>query len=254
MKKKKNKKNKSKRSFIIFILSILIIFNVFLIYKNIYLYMHKASKCEDYEEVMKGYYLKDTLNIKRISSNNYLETKDFKIRNDFSDFVFEEKNSEEEPDRYILDEGDKKQAIYLSTSMQIVNAFKSDEISFFSDEVILRKDFLRTDREGFLKKNKIEDDIDYLNFIKDHYYMESRWTDSNKRIREVYAFNLFTGIVIPRIKSFSIIEGDYRGYILNGDNFKEVHILENGISYNVLLIGDRFNDSYVEELISTIII
>lgn len=250
----KKKKIKVKLILIIFLLGILVLFNVFLIYKNIYLYKHKTAKCEDYEEVIKGYYVKDTLNIKKVSSYNYLEVDKFKIRNDFSDFVHEEKNSDQEPDRYILDDGEKKQAVYLSTFMQMVDAFKSDEITFFSDNTILKDDYLKSDREGFLKKNNINDDLDYLMFIKDNYYMKSRWTDSNKKIREAYAFNLFTGIVIPNIKSFSIIEGDYRGYILNGDKFREVHILENNISYNVLFVGDRFTDSYIEELISTIVI
>lgn len=250
----KKKKIKIKLILIMFILGILAIFNVFLIYKNIYLYKHNTAKCEDYDEVIKGYYVKDTLNIKKVSSDKYLEVDKFKIRNDFSDFVHEEKSSDQEPDRYILDDENGKQAVYLSTYMQMVDAFKSDEITFFSDNTILEDDYLKSDREGFLKKNNINDDLDYLMFIKDNYYMKSRWTDSCSEIRDAYAFNLFTGIVIPHIESFSIIEGDYRGYILNGKNFKEVHIIENNLSYNVLFVGDRFTDSYVEELISTIVI
>lgn len=248
---------KRKITYVFFIISIVL--GVYIVYKNIFLYRHTASICEDYDEVIEGYRKQEVLIVEKSTNNDfdYLEYKGMKIRNDFKDFKLEEKfsNLEDEADRYIREIDGKKSYAYFSYSDQLVTVFKSKNFDVMGYINVSLDDYKDAEAEEFLKRNNIKDDIDYLLFIKDNYYMKTTFLDSRREILDAYAFNLFTGIVIPKITSFTVIKGDYRGYILNNEKFREIHLLKDDKNYVIFLSGnDLISEEYIESLISSVII
>ena len=58
---------------------------------------------------------------------------------------------------------------------------------------------------------------------------------------------------MPEVKSITLISGDYKGYILNGNNIRELHILRDNNNYMFVLQGDKYmNNDYITDLFSTL--
>lgn len=55
-------------------------------------------------------------------------------------------------------------------------------------------------------------------------------------------------------KTITKLEGDYKGFIVNLSNGKEVSILKNNKRYIFTFVGKQFTDEYIKEILNIIII
>ena len=72
-----------------------------------------------------------------------------------------------------------------------------------------------------------------------------------------YSFNTFVSVAIPRVDEFTIIKGDYQGYILkllkDDEKTTEVTLIRDGKIYGFLTNDSRFkDDKYLIDLVGTI--
>lgn len=253
---RKNKIQAVLTSLVIFIIVLMI---GFISYKGIMLFVYNTDKLEQYEEFIKGISFDKTIKIykKTINENEYLIEDDVKLRNDFKDY---ERTFKEETNGFVkyflYDENNKvKSAFWMGKTDQYINMFTSDELNIYMMEnPLFRGNFNEIDRKYFLLKNDINDDLDFFEYIKNNYYLESNIFTSDRGIRENYALNLFVQIVFPLVDSITVISGDYTGYIYNiNDRIREAHIFRNDKSYVFTFIGEELaTDSYIIELLSTL--
>lgn len=257
--KKKAKKNKTK---IILgtIFSVVIIFClVYCSYKGFMLVMYNAS-ITDIDKIKKGLEVENTLTIykKTIAEDKYLVVDDIKIRNDFKDFVEVEKVNEQYPITFKkTDEKGNKSAVSISSGFTYIDAFASDDLTIYNDSDSGIADFGQfnvADRKYFLLQNDINDDIDFLKYIQKYGYHKSNIFMSDRKIKENYAINLFIDVVIPRVDSVTLIEGDYSGYIFNLEKqrIRSVSILRNDKAYHFMFYGEQYDDKYLEDILSTL--
>ena len=208
----------------------------------------------DYEELQKGLEFKDKIVIPKENSNNeYLEYENMKIRNDFNDFIKQDDITNLKTASYMLYKDNKAIA---SFSMSITNSYidylKSDGVTYYNVD---DKKTTLADREYFLKKNKIKNDIDLFNYFNKHNLPNSNIFTSNKKIKANYAAYLMGVTMIPKVNYLTKIEGKYNGYVFNLDKATEVSILKNNKRYVFLFMGrEYFTNEYVKELIKTIVI
>ena len=132
-----------------------------------------------------------------------------------------------------------------------IDLFTSEDISFFDN--LLDKKFKSADRKYFLLRNDINNDIDFINYIKDHYHENISIFASEREIKEKYALNLFIDIVVPMVDSITIINGDYNGYIANLKGTRSVAILRNDKRYIFSFRGEKYtSDDYIKDILSTL--
>ena len=84
-------------------------------------------------------------------------------------------------------------------------------------------------------------------FIKNNIFM------SKREIMENYSFNLFTSIAIPKVDKYTVITGDYLGYIWNINKTTQVTIIRDDRMYGFYTNDKRFLDEeYLKDILGTI--
>ncbi|MBQ7104709.1 MAG: helix-turn-helix transcriptional regulator [Bacilli bacterium] len=256
IKHSKDKEKKIKRRTITkTLLTVFLIFVIgFLTYKVSYIkiYSNQDREKEEIKKIVDGLSNQQTMTIykKTLNENEYLIYDDIKIRNDFKNFKYEEKLSSKKWQEYKLyDENGKTKSVFMLGSA-------TTYIDYFTSEAILVGDlgqFNSADRNYFLLRNDINDDIDFLNYIKDNYFAKSNIFTQTRKIKENYALNLFVDVAIPRVDSLTIINGDYTGFIFNLNNVREVNILRNNKRYIFMFTGSKYiTDEYIKDILSTV--
>lgn len=260
---KKIKKNKISWALIIFFSIIAVVLSTFTIYKLSLLAKYSSEPIDNYEEVKKGISLDKELKIykKTIPDNEYLVEKDLKIKNEFS--AYQREIITETPKLVVFTKYDSKgkkisEFIY-SIMPQFIDIFSEEQVAFMGEVdgkdgiEKVEKNFNSADRKYFLLRNDINDDLDFLKYIKKNYYSKSNIFMSRREILENYALNTFVKIVLPKVNSTTIISGDYRGYMYSLKNYKEVSIIRNGKNYSFSFQGKELaNDDYIKEFLSTL--
>lgn len=262
MKKKKTTKS-SKTSYILFgvFASLSLIGIIYCSYKTYIWREYLTVKPENAEKVVQGLEVRNTITLHNTDTKDYLIKDNIKIRNDFKDYEKEEIETDFSPTRYIIyEDGQIKEGFYLGKMPQYIDLFTSNDLTFFGEmddesTTPMKEKFEKSDRKKFLEKNNIKDDIDYINFVKENYYIKTNIFMSKKKMAEIYAFNLLTSIAIPEVDSITLIDGDYRGYIFNGSKIRSINIIYKEELYVFTTIGEKFqNDSYIEDLFKTLVI
>ena len=255
----KIKKNKFKSFVIVSCVLLLLIVFGFVIYKGLFVYKHTINIPENYLKVVDGLKVKNTLKIykRTIDEDDYLIEGNIKIRNDFNKYNREGEIKDDEMFsfvKYSLE--NEKQYVILGKMPQYIDEFVRDDLFFFygdNDKNISGERFTAADRKYFLLRNDINNDIDFLEYIKNNYFKKNNLFMSEREIRENYAFNLFVSIVIPEENSISLIKGDYEGFIFNSDNSREIHIIRDDTVYSFLIRGDELiTDEYIIDFIGTL--
>ena len=256
---KKMKKNKIKHVFFtILIISILVI-GCFFGYKFYLLNKYTLEKPDTVDEVVKG--LNNNREIKvykrSLNEDEYFTVDDFKIRNDFKDFVLDNRNSEAEP--YLYRKGDT--AITFGSkqvNFQIIDVFTAEGVTFYGDGADeMQEKFTSADRKFFLLKNDINNDVDFYLYVSKNYYKYNNIFMDKRTMMENYAFNSVCSIAIPSVDEFIIIKGDYTGYIFKSyyedKVIIEVSIIRDGKRYGFTTNDSRFNDDeYLIDILGTI--
>lgn len=268
---KRIKKAKKKNRIVLLITILVVLLCCFFTYKGIALYVYSAEPLEEqFLSFVDGLNNQDkmTITYKPVIEEDYLVYEEMKIRNDFVSYIKKEGTEEEYNSLiyYLNDENGKlKSSFWYGKSNTYLDLFSSQSIivfgvdnskvtnSFLNDENL----FNSSDRNEFLVKNNINNDIDFLNFIKDNYYLKNNIFTSVEDMKQNYAYNIFVNIMATSFSKITIIEGKYDGYIFNYDYeipVKEVNILKNNKRYVFTFIGKEFTDNYIKDVLDTLVI
>lgn len=226
----------------------LIIVLVFFIYKGFYLCCFYLNKEESFDRL----YFKNSIVLDNEKDNDYLEFKNIKIRNDFDKFILSKKE-----DNYItynlINKFNKVQA-----SLQIISDKTYIDKFIENDYHDIR--YNSVDREKIIKNNHITNDIEFIKYLRKVTNKKNNILTGVNDIKERYSLKYFINKEIPKFDYLTLIKGDYTGYIFDNfnysnDQYREAVILKNNRRYIFRFHGCcYFDESYVEELLSTVVI
>jgi len=253
---------------IIIVLAIILVVCAFIGYREYIFKKYIYEKPDNVEDIVKGLKERHKIKVKKQNKQEeeFLAFDGYTIRNDFKDYerVIENPNSAVQYYNYEKEVDGKKYTINFGMEKgefdhyQYIDLFKTQEATFYGDDTSsIEKIYNSIDKGKFLKRNNINNDIDFLKFIADNYYIENDRFMSRSVMRENYAFNVFVDITIPKVDEFVIIDGDYQGYILKNINGKnqvtQISIIQDGKVYGIFTNDPKFkNEDYIIDLIGTI--
>lgn len=249
------KKRKAIKWTIIFIvLLILIYFGV----NGVNLYSYKFNKSE-YYNITKNLAFKDTMKITKstpLNPDEYLSFKNVKVKNYFKDFK-EAKNLDTSGNsvKYVLYNDDNKliASFWITISETLTTKFKSN-LDIDNKEIDKLKE---VNRENFLKKNNIRNDIDLFKFLESKKDINNNIFTNINEMKENYLISNFVESNVPEVNNITLIDGDYDGYIfkITAIGTKEYNLIYSGKIYSFTFIGtDYFSDDYINEILNTVII
>ena len=158
-----------------------------------------------------------------------------------SDYFIDYEDSDTNPNVKIK-YNDKKEIVsfYLvTTSKQYINVLSVDSFELKGEKDNKKEDYnTEKNMQKFLEKNKINNDIDLLNYIKNHYYISNNIFTSTKTMRNNFILNTFVQITLPEFESITLLNGEVEGYIINLKNgIREIHILNKDEQHIITLSG-----------------
>lgn len=248
-----------KKKLIIITISIFIII-IYTVYKifNLYYYNINNSTTEEYSSIINNLKVSDTITIKTktLNDNDYMEFKGIKIKNYFEDFKkLEIPESSKDFVKYVLySEEELVSSFWMGEAIPYTKILNSSETSsiYGIDDVRLK----HIDVKKFLRDNNIENDIDLFKFLIKNKDVKNNFFTSVNKMKSNFYIQYLTAIALPSLKSITLIDGSYTGYIFNtkGD-IKEVSLLKNGKRYIFTFLRlDYFTDEYIQEILNTVII
>jgi len=207
-------------------------------------------EAESYNEILTNLAKIDYINIKKTNEgiNDYFIIDDMKIRNDFSEF-----KKSDNSNFYVMNIGNnEKTAFLLSKDVSLIEMLKKDyEVFGINDNINKIKP---KNVEKYLKDNNINNDIDILTYLANKKKLNI-FNSLNEIVNTLNIYN-FGLILLPSVKSVTMIDGDYNGFIFNYNynyNVNEVNIYKDNKRYILTFINnDYFNDDYIIKLISTL--
>jgi hypothetical protein len=223
---------------------------------NLYYYNINHITTENYQNFVDKLNITNTIHIQGqvLEDNQYLSFQNMKVRNDFIHFTKLDNQYSEDTVKYVLyDENNQvKASFWMSKTNSYLDLFKTDVTLFGTED----KRITNTDFSDFLEKNNINDDIELFQYLEKNKDVKNNIFTSVKQMKENYTIQFMASIVMPQIEGITLIDGDYKGYILNlTEDAKEVSILKNNERYVfVFLKLDYFTDEVIESLLNTIVI
>ena len=253
---------KNKKIIKITIIVIISLIVIFFGYKGIMFYRYTIEKPADVEDIVKG--LKNQKELKfnkqELSENEYITVKNIKMKNILDGY--------EEVENVSTKTSYKKESNGNSFVINYLGGYLNisiiDGLTDYIDEVwgstnygFLKGNIKDIDMKDFLKRNNINNDIDFYKFVANNYYIESNLFTDTKTLKENYAFNLYTSSLVPEIDGWTILDGDIKGYITENSNKDgtayQICIIDNDKRYIIVTDDPRFKDeSFMIDVISTI--
>lgn len=225
------------------ILTILIV--SFAVYKsflvNKYYYTEKI-------DIDKSIIFEKAININyKGTKDNTIKNEDIMFNNEFEGFI--EKVESKLFVKY--DENNKvKSGCLLTIKKQYANSLNYKSFSMYNDD----PQIIDEDLKKYFEKKKIENDIDLINYLKNNYYLDNNIFTSKKQLKiNCLLNNFFTKLVISKY-GVTLISGDLNGYIVNqGENIKEIHLLNKDNQYIIMLQGDEITtDDFIIKLLESV--
>lgn len=243
---------KKKNILIIFIVMIVLLL-VVLGYKELLLNKYKAQGViintnNIFDEVL-------TISAEvEVTDNEMLKIEKLSIKNNFKEYVESSTNSNL---KVKYDSEGKVTSFYsISKANQYINMLNSNSFNLYPDHE--EKNYNYETEESmqiYLKKNKIENDIDLLKYIKDKYYIKNNIFMSKETIKNNFLINCLVEVALPEFEEIVLIDGMITGYIINmkNSNAKEIHLLYNEEQYILSLSGeDITNREFIINLLETV--
>ena len=253
---------KNKKIIKITIIVIISLIVIFFGYKGIMFYRYTIDKPADVEDIVKGLKNQKELKINKqeLSENEYITVKNIKMKNILDDY--EEVENVSTKTSYKKESNGNSYVInYLGgyLNISIIDGLTNhvDEVWGNTNYGFLKGNIKDIDMKDFLKRNNINNDIDFYKYVANHYYIESNLFTDIKTLKENYAFNLYTASLVPEIDGWTILDGDVKGYITENSNKDgtayQICIIDNDKRYIIVTDDPRFKDeSFVIDVISTI--
>lgn len=253
--KRKKRRFKSKRTKQIIILSIImgllliswIIFKILIV--NAYYAITPVEEFFDAFDTRTYYSVKSSP-----SDNLFSYTDNIKFKNYIDDSYEKSEFSTLKKDGigYHYYNKSDKTSINVGEEYSYVEMFK-EELTYFTDDNSLKLFNINTKkRNKILEKNKINNDIDFFQYIKLVNNTDITIFTPIYKIQELASVKLFASVVLPGVDKFVVLEGDIQGYTLMNESFKEIVVLKNNKKYFIGLMGEKFNNAVYEELLSSL--
>ncbi len=244
-----------KKKIILIISFIIVLLVAYFGYKGFNLYYFNTSNFEKFTE---QFSISDTitLKLKDTKNNDYFQYKNIKIRNDFKDYEQLEldTNVDNTSPKLVLKDAthNTSKAFWMGIADTYVYLSKADKTLYGTND----NRITNTNLTSILEKNNIYSDIELFNYLSNQKYVRNNIFTSVKKMKENYAIQFITSVMIPEISSITLINGDYEGYIFNlKDNMREVSILKNNKRYVFSFISDStITNEYLTDILSTIVI
>ena len=254
-------KERKKKILKIIIIALIVVTVLFAGYRLTNYYRYTFAKPDDVKDVVEGLKKQKTVNIVKnnLNEEEYITVGKLKIKNILDEYkIFDTKTD----DHIVYKKSEENNTYTFAVSKgnvepQMVDAFVGQ---VYGDEHVnsLKGNIKDADRKGFLKENNIKNDIDFYKFVADNYFINSNLFTDLYTLKQNYAFNLFVSMIVPKIDSWIILEGDVVGYIFNVGTTQEapvrqIYIFDNDKQYSILTNDVRFkNDAFLIDFVSAI--
>lgn len=243
---KRKKKEYKKKLFII--VALIIIVSILLGYRlfNFICYNSNFINNDQYQELIKGYVVKDVIEVDSIKLNesDYIEYEDVKIKN-----IFEGYEKVEENDYIRYSNKEKNSYITIGKAMKYIDYLEEEMVVFGLDDFRMNN-LLNSE---FEKNISFKNDLELFDYLYDTRYKVGSIFENINSMKENYYIKQISFIMLPSVEYISEIKGDLTGYILNiNDKTKELHIYNREDNYNLLFIG--VDNKTINEILETLII
>jgi len=203
---------------------------------NLYIYVYSIEN----EEIWDGLVIEDTINVNTMKESDYITFNNINIKDDFESFELVKNDSSNI--KYVLEEDDDT-IFYISQG-------KFD----FYDNVNNDEEWLH----NILKDNNIGNDLDLINYLVNNKHKKPNIFSSIKEMKFYnYVYYLAIQSEFIEFESIKLIDGDYKGYILESKDMpiREINIIDGTDKYVISLWNKEFfTYEYIEELLNTIVI
>ena len=229
---KNNNKNNIKKIIVVLIL-FMCVFNFFIIKSKVFMY--KSVSNTSYSSI--DY---KTLEINHKGTDKYLQYKNVKIRNDFTDL----KENIRHDNFYMLknDDGSKMFSIQINNMLDF----------FRINSQLSEKDYNK-----ILSNNHIKNSVDLLYYSLDNksekVNLFSSYKDNKKMMVVKSVLEYYFNINVNSNYNVYLFSGEYRGIIRANKDGAIIELIDKDISYIISVKTDKGID-YILDLISTIVI
>jgi hypothetical protein len=186
------------------------------------------------------------INTKYLNLDEYLKWQDIKIRNDFENMEIRPMQGNQILYEVKSEEQSQSKSFYISKGSTYLEELEEYIKNGWSTVKI-------KDLKEFCLENEIYDDIDLINYVSKNYYAENHLFTNTKKMKENYIINLFVTNYLYPVKKTTILNGSYKGYMFEKDNYYEIHLLHNNTKYTFVFVGEEYkSENYILDIISTI--
>lgn len=242
-----------KKNILIIFIFVIVLLLVVLGYKVLLLNKYKAQEViintnNIFDEVL-------TISTEvEVTDNETLKIEKLSIKNNFKEYVDSETNSNL---KVKYDSEGKVTSFYsISKANQYINMLNSNSFNLYTDNEDKNYNYeTEESMKIYLEKNKIENDIDLLKYIKDKYYIKNNILMSKEIIKNNFLINCLVEVTLPEFEKIVLIDGMITGYIINmkNSNTKEIHLLYNEEQYILSLSGEEItNREFIINLLQTV--
>ena len=183
---------------------------------------------------------KMSINHVDLDDSEYVTFDNLKFKNIFEGY----ERFNEEADTYkmvIKDEnGEIDKAIFIGSDDQYVYIINNNEEYKNLSKV--------------LKKENIQDDVDFIKYMESHNDDKVKFLMTLKRQKEIYSINEFKLLMLPSIEYVKEVDGYFRGYIFKTNtSISEINILKNNKKYYFTFFGD-YSEEDINDFMNSVII
>lgn len=191
---------------------------------------------------------------KEIVDSEILKFEKLSIKNYFKEYVESENNINFKV-KYD-DEGNVISFYSISKFDQYINLLNLNSFMLYNPADKKNYNFeTEEDMRVYLKKRKIENDVDLLRYVKDNYYIKNNIFMSKKTMKNNFLINSLVEVAMPQFENIVLLNGRVTGYIINmnDSNIKEIHMLYGGEQYILVLSGEEItNNEFINDLLETV--
>lgn len=260
--KRKRKKKTNKKINVIGIISIILILVLlcFIGYKINILNKYDIEKLnlDNYDEFLNAYNSKSELTIDHVTlnENEYLTYLNVKVKNILGDGVEENYLNNTSPQVYFNKKdasGNIVDTISISIIDSYITIFTAEDKNFMTTTDSAEDDIpLEAEITDYLTENNITNDLELIKFLSEtRNYKPNIFTSTNK-IKNHYGTHLMASITMPKIDSFTVLNGQYQGYIYSINNYQQISIEKDNEQY-IFLLKDKTSEETLEFLNSIVI-
>ena len=210
------------------------------------------------EKVDTSLIFKDTISVEKsdVVAENEIKVGDLVIANYFSNYVEKEYDNSEESIKGVIFKSFKldDNTVLIGKYPQFIDLLTSRNVGDEDDIGIVdidnKADFMF---KVFVKLHNVKNDIDFLKYVKEHYYAKSSLISTIGQIKNNYIINEY-GAGLKDSLGVSLITGDLTGYMVAASSKRtEIYLLHDDEQYIIALVGESIADAdLVKGLLSSI--